>query len=81
MAGADLDHKEHAEAAQGNGAVDVKDVAGQHRRGLAIELGAIVTIVSAAVPSILKPPHAACAQIEWMGWCHRVVTVRTWTAP
>ncbi len=39
-----------------------------------------VTIVNAAVPGI-RAPRAACAQVEWTGWCHRVVTVRTWTAP
>ncbi len=31
MAGADLDHEEHVDPAQGHRAVDMEEIAGQHR--------------------------------------------------
>ena len=37
MAGADLDHKEHIQAAQGHRAVDMKEVACQHRPCLGVQ--------------------------------------------
>jgi hypothetical protein len=37
MAGAHLDHEEHIEAAQGNRAVDMEEIAHQHRGGLRLQ--------------------------------------------